>query len=260
MNILVHNISHSDFVLEINEATEGKQSSYRARPRYNSFKALSQAIYTKLQDEGEIQVRYLPASSNSAGDIVDSIPIGFELKSSLKENSESLRIQKEYAVDNDGHDTPGSVFINKVYFPLLAVLIPKWLKEVQHSGQRRIVLVSGRGSRTAAHQNEDDVSKDNSTEVVGQLMSIFIRKVLPDVTVELLHSSSNLFRYDENILFVKLQLLPLIDGYRDEMVLKYGENWKNRMRLTLSFADGSTARISAINASLRHYRLAHHLV
>jgi hypothetical protein len=33
-----------------------------------------------------------------------------------------------------------------------------------------------------------------------------------------------------------------------------GDAWKNSMNLTLSFADGSSARISSINASLRHYR------
>lgn len=33
-----------------------------------------------------------------------------------------------------------------------------------------------------------------------------------------------------------------------------GTAWKELLNVTLSFADGSSARISAINASLRHYR------
>jgi hypothetical protein len=38
------------------------------------------------------------------------------------------------------------------------------------------------------------------------------------------------------------------------MVQLHGAKWKEMMRLTLSFADGSSARISAINAALKHYR------
>ena len=69
-----------------------------------------------------------------------------------------------------------------------------------------------------------------------------------------IHSTTNVFRYDENIAFVKRELLPLIDAIRDDMVQLHGAKWKEMMRLTLSFADGSSARISAINAALKHYR------
>ena len=46
----------------------------------------------------------------------------------------------------------------------------------------------------------------------------------------------------------------MIDSIRDEMASKLYEKWKDSFRLTLSFADGSSARISAINAALKPYR------
>lgn len=72
--------------------------------------------------------------------------------------------------------------------------------------------------------------------------------------IHLLHSNTNLFRYDANIIFVKKELLPKIAEIREELLNTDGEpDLKRRLKLTLSFADGSTARISAINASLKHY-------
>ena len=64
----------------------------------------------------------------------------------------------------------------------------------------------------------------------------------------------NLFRYDANILFVRNSLLPRVDGIRNVMAKAQGGDWVKNLRLTISFADGSSARISAINAALRHYR------
>lgn len=48
--------------------------------------------------------------------------------------------------------------------------------------------------------------------------------------------------------------MPRIDKIRDELAIKYGSLWKSLLHVTMSFADGSSARISAINAALRIYR------
>jgi hypothetical protein len=57
--------------------------------------------------------------------------------------------------------------------------------------------------------------QDNSTKYMGHLIKQFLQQEYPDISeVKLLHSASNLFRYDENIVFVKQQLLPLVDGFR----------------------------------------------
>lgn len=75
----------------------------------------------------------------------------------------------------------------------------------------------------------------------------------PKIHVVRVHSVTNIFRYDENIAFVKTELLPLIEVYRDMTAEKWGTEWRSKYRITISFADGSPARISAINASLRPY-------
>jgi hypothetical protein len=55
-------------------------------------------------------------------------------------------------------------------------------------------------------------------------------------------------------MFVKHELLPLVDSYRDELFASVSSRWKECMRVCLSFADGSSARINAMNASLKYYR------
>ena len=105
-------------------------------------------------------------------------------------------------------------------------------------------------------------------------MEKYINFLYPDVTVVRIHSEeSNIFRYDENLTFVKRQLIPCIDAYRDaharglpypdeitdSIDLKCNEyefdpDWKKNFKVTLSFADGSPARTYAIQTSLRPYR------
>lgn len=46
----------------------------------------------------------------------------------------------------------------------------------------------------------------------------------------------------------------MIEYFRDQTAERWGTEWRNKYRITISFADGSPARISAINASLRPYR------
>ena len=46
-------------------------------------------------------------------------------------------------------------------------------------------------------------------------MEIFLKKSYPNLTVVKIHSETNIFRYDENIIFTKQELMPCIDAYRD---------------------------------------------
>jgi cytidine deaminase len=103
-------------------------------------------------------------------------------------------------------------------------------------------------------------------------MQVFLNKTYPDVTVVLVHSETNLFRYGENIEFAKHELRPVLDAYRDAharglaypdegVVLRSGfhdapfsPDWKRSFHVTISYADGSPARTHAIQAALRPYR------
>lgn len=87
----------------------------------------------------------------------------------------------------------------------------------------------------------------------AELIEHFLRKDYPDLLVVRVHSCTNIFRYDENIAFVKQELLPLVESYRDLQADRWGTDWRNKYHLTISFADGSPARIAAISASLRPY-------
>lgn len=143
--------------------------------------------------------------------------------------------------------------IEYIYFPLISVLIHKWINNIEESHKsynKIIVLVSGRGKP----MDETAKESDNSTKYTAKLIQIFLNTSYPDLRVELVHSTTNLFRYDENIIFVKRELLPAIHKLRDPLIETFGAKWKDKLGVTLSFADGTSARISAINASLRHYR------
>lgn len=69
-----------------------------------------------------------------------------------------------------------------------------------------------------------------------------------------LKPSSNLMIF--YILFFSFfrELLPMIDSLRDNLAHRVAAKWKDMFKLTLSFADGSSARVSAINAALKPYR------
>ena len=117
--------------------------------------------------------------------------------------------------------------------------------------------------------------KGNSTEYCSKLMEMFIKYLYPDITVVRVHSQScNIFRYDENISFVKSHLLPKIQGYRDSLTRNrpypddvnyleseiedrnnyFDPDLANFFRVSISFADGSPARTHAIQSCLRSFR------
>lgn len=48
--------------------------------------------------------------------------------------------------------------------------------------------------------------------------------------------------------------MPEIEALRDAKAREFGASWRDKFRLTVSFASGSPARIAAIQAALRPYR------
>jgi len=49
------------------------------------------------------------------------------------------------------------------------------------------------------------------------------------------------------------ELRPLIEKHRDVLVDRFKDAWKKHFHVTISYADGPPARLSALNASLRVY-------
>ncbi len=48
-------------------------------------------------------------------------------------------------------------------------------------------------------------------------------------------------------------LRPLLEQHRDKLVQTVGDRWKRHFHLTIAYADGPPARLSALNAALRVY-------
>jgi hypothetical protein len=107
--------------------------------------------------------------------------------------------------------------IEAVFFPLLAVLLPKWIKNCDPLKNKIIFIISGRGTPTDSKTR----MIDNSTKYTGVLITKFIDREYPNIKVIHVHSATNIFRYDENIAFVKRELLPMIDEIRYVCVYVY---------------------------------------
>jgi len=281
LELLVHNLSHSDLVLSLNNNDQSlKPNSVIARPKFSHFQGISEKILTCLLGQNNsvsIAESKLHSRKNVQAESGATVPVGFNFSKCpiavddfanlrFRQDDKSTLLQRKDST-NGANSAPNSDdhapqdnkseqgVIESAYFPLISVLLPKWLNSIdedrRHTFNKVIVLVSGRGTPMVQTSGTDN---DNSTKCTGELIKLLIQKTYPGVTVKLLHSDSNLFRYDENIVFVKGQLLPLINQYRDQLVCTKGAEWKEHMRVSLSFADGSSARISAINASMRYYR------
>ena len=314
LEMLVHNVSHTDLVLSLNaqgktnkDKTNNNNNNNKTtidgqkradpqyclcRPRFSTFDLYSKRVFQSLQGQAEIVSfpRYERSDATPRYNIVTPkpsrqkrIPTGFVLPSSCdllripKDEIPNLRIRGRDVSKVGpclGND-PAEISINNVFFPLLATLLPRWHQQIgtRHpptaNVKKVLILVSGVGTP----RNWTHSITGNSTQACAELMERFIRQLYPDVTVVRIHSETNLFRYDENIIFAKRELRPCVDAYRDahatgqaypdepkypkDLLLgdkPFSPDWKQSFHLTLSFADGSPARTHAIQAAVRSYR------
>ena len=276
IELLVHNISHSDLVVTL---SDGEQRTYLARPMFNEFRATSEAIMlamdkmraagappTLLECLSQYKVPYklgFDLTSEVASVQLDETPDATASPASLWRRFH-LKGHKRH----DGgwtpvpSDTPPRVV--SVAVPLIAVLLPEWMRGLKRKAvhqndpppKKVLVLVSGAGQP----RDRDAEPRDNSTEGVGRVIEAFVRAAYPDIEVRHIssdhaaRSAATIFRYDDNVQFVKEQVLPVVDSYRTEALAQHGEDWAKQLHVTISLADGAPARISALNASLRSYR------
>jgi hypothetical protein len=352
VELLVHNISHSDVVFSLGRksantktATTGMNECRTApsfndtihhngirneeifcRPRFSAFDYFSRRVYETFSSEVQHNQEFLPLIYYPKYERSDSsprytlvtprpcrqrdIPVGFALPSTITTKKfihdtvtvapitidtdadwANLRIRgRDQSTVQRWMDQQEDIYINGIYFPLLAPLIITWVQRIQDKYPNRgtnikmvIVLVTGVGTP----RNWTHSVTGNSTEYCAKLMRLFLQRLYPHVTIETIHSQTNLFRYDENISFSKRELMPCIEAYRDahatgrkfpdevdsiiiedkmEVMARsfshhhshyysyYNPDWRDTFHVTLSFADGSLARAHAIQAALRPYR------
>jgi len=293
LEMLVHNVSHKDLVLSLDARDNGEYCL--CRPRFSAFDLYSRRILAAIPDNPEIVSfsRYERSDATPRYSIVTprpsrqkKIPAGLKLPSEDQRlhipynELVNLRVRGRDAprIERDATATSSRLQIDHVFFPLLATLLPRWNQQMNQKYatstpdvKKVLILVSGVGTP----RNWTHSISGNSTEACAQLMEKFIQLLHPEITIVLIHSQTNLFRYDENILFAKHELVPQIDAYRDAHAKNlpypdeidrsnlsfevyedwpFSPDWKQSFHITLSFADGTPARTHAIQTSLRPYR------
>ena len=287
LEIMVHNVSHTDIILGLDPPSsvtnpDAQPSSVDdpyclCRPRFSFMDVYCRVVLEALTGKEEVVEfpRYQRSEEDPRYLIKDNptvaTPAGLGLlpDPSLMADMAEVRVRGR---DLSKFDASLSKFpINFVFFPLLATILPHWRVQIQERQyprhvKRVLILVTGVGTP----RNWTHSVTGNSTEVCAQVMEQFLKRIDPELTVVRIHSQTNIFRYDENLRFVDKEFAPVMNAWRDAHArdLPYPDeagsavasenpfdpDWRNSMSVTLSAADGSTARTHAIRESLRPFR------
>lgn len=298
LEVLVHNVSHTDIILGLNMPKSSKDPTSGSvendfclsRPRFSFMDTYCRKVLDALkQDEKIVEFPcYERSEEDSRYRIKDEptgvVPTGLALPDdpSLMADTNEVRVRgRDLAkLDADHETAPWPLSprektqypINYVFFPLLATLLPRWRTQIEErkyprNVKRVLILVTGVGTP----RNWTHSVSGNSTEVCAQVMERFLKRVDPDITVVRIHSDTNIFRYDDNLRFVDKDFAPVMNAWRDAHAkglpypdeltpstaiseTPFNADWRNSMSVTLSAADGSTARTHAIRESLRPFR------
>jgi cytidine deaminase len=252
LEILVHNVSHTDLVLGLdvpmeNETTDESTPSWiqhYIRPRFSNFDPFCRLLLQHLRtdavaEKDPLPIIHFPRHQRSMMDLRYSIqphketaipqslaPTGLQFRSAIPIPApipETIRIRGRDApkIWSVWKADPQRLGIRYVFFPLLATLLPVWHrqileKEYRQPVKRVLVLVTGVGTP----RNFTHTIHGNSTEKCADLMKEFLRRIDPTLTVVQIHShTTNIFRSDENIVFCERELMPVIHTYRNAHVL-----------------------------------------
>lgn len=225
------------------------------------------------------------AYSSSSSGAPGSIPVGLRMQQPLLVDINSLVLREPQArqdllCDEDKRPrmpTPYYVYrvpISIIYFPLVAALLQRWRGKGEGAGssggsggagaggsssgggsssttttKRILYLMAG----ASVPEDPDHPSAGSTTEHAALLLSRFIKMSFPDIAVQVVSSSQDVYRYDSTVNFLKSSLLPLIDAQRRTLVAAFAEGWKKRFNVSISMAAGAPARLAALNAALRPY-------
>ena len=276
VELLVHNISHSDLILQLR--LDDKQ--YKARPMFNQFMPVALSILGHMDDMAAIgaesgliecvskyQVKYpigldLEAGPTQGAKIVaDAAAGGGQEAKDIAIPWERFHLKGFRRHDGAYPELPQTAdpLVVGAIMPHIAVVIPEWLRVLKRKAlheppgqpppRKVLVLVSGAGQPRDSKTNPTH----NSTEGTAQIMKRFVQQAYPDIEVVTIASKGSVFRYDDNVNFVKEKVLPVVEAERTRAVELHGDTWKRNLNVTLTLADGAPARISALNASLRAY-------
>lgn len=250
-SILIHNVSHHDFVL----ALRGKNGeNIMAQPKFNEVQEVSKRIFERYFGENKEQAPGIEEacfpSALTFGD-TSECPYGWNLKESLSfdsYNKFSLKSSTAELRDTEGVNMTG------FYLPLVAVLVRRWLcicaDRHPPNSTKILYLLSG----YAMPWNPEHSPQGNSTKFVGELIIKFCQQFYPEVRVELVNSGVEIFHYDANVTFINQELRPKLEQHRRRLADLYEDKWATKMHVVVTLTAGSPARMSALHASMRAFK------
>jgi hypothetical protein len=200
-SMLTYNLCHADLLVALSVGRAEDAPLFIARPRFNSFYPVSDRILKHLSPADELKTVSYPAES----DHNVNCPVGFVLNEGIEFDSWSHFHLKEGQTGMPSEAELASTslkpIVQVVYFPLIALIIPKWLGIVSSKPlfnapgcQRVLFLISGSGlprDPTADQTN-------NSTQATAELLEFFLENVFCDAKIEtvLVHSDkAGMFQY-----------------------------------------------------------------
>lgn len=248
VDVLVHNVSHLDVVFLLENEEVGQAL---ARPQFSSFLRTC----SQLEGVADGELAYARCARRDSSSPFYSVTLNGEeeIVSGLT-LADGVEWQPGFVNDElkvKAKRSSSSSTVTRIYFPILAIVARAWLDDVARpESELKVLLITGTGSPRRESGEVDP--RGNSTESAGRLAKRFLERIIPNASVTVLHSETNVFRYDENISFVKNELEPAVEKLRSEIVGL--DDWAQRFRVSLSFAEGAPARVSTIHRALRPYR------
>ena len=293
-------------------------ASLIAQPRFHRYRDLTRAVLKRFVAEENKQPVYFPSlhynqgetsltpPSNSPSPATStspprgvsppscSLPYGFQLSPPLPsfDSYDGLRLRSSFSAP--GAKLPDVPRVLAVFFPMLAVLIPKWMqacerrrlkrdkiREVMQSSSSTSSASSSaaRQSSTASPSSSSSFSSSsshhkilylvsgagtpwdrslstaaNSTKCTAQLLQLFLSHFYPSIQVHVVHSSADIFHYDSNVRFINTQLMPLLLSHRSYLSSLFADQWPSHLSLFSSLTDSPPARSSSLLSSLRPLR------
>ena len=259
-SVLIHNVDQSDLLFAIESPNSA--APLIGRPKFNRYSRITSKVLAAIQS-GAVQL-----TQRKYGDVL----YGFDLSAGVPFPSfDAFKLRSDYAANV----RTGAPLIVAVYFPHLAVILPKWRTVSDERRERALAVLSQlptadttadtnstprhrrtifivSGSAVPGDQSADGTK--NSTKSAAKLCELFIRSLYDDAITTPIHSRTDVTRFDANITFIHTQLRPHIDGIRRSLAERFREHWNAHIAVTTSLTDGAPARISAIQTSLRSYK------
>lgn len=102
IDILVHNLSHSDLILGVKD--QHSKSDVVARPKFNKFHAVSQLLFEELKSTlSGTNLTTFPLLDRSLSGNEKHIPVGYELQKAQSYSVNNLRFREDEKrfVDNE---------------------------------------------------------------------------------------------------------------------------------------------------------------